>query len=111
MFKHLISLRFSNFARTKNYFLLFRRLFQDHAIDLLKKCTKISAEKPTLLVDTDLPQWNERKVMDLAALSEFKEFIAQARCQVVTNMEWRGHISGSCLWLKVNIYNKYIIYT
>lgn len=76
------------------------------AMNLMEKCSKISTTQTASLVNLPLPRWSDKTCMDLAALSQFEQFIAHQRCQDITGQVWRGDFAlyGRYFHIKVTLH-------
>ncbi|XP_066912684.1 transient receptor potential cation channel subfamily M member 1-like [Clytia hemisphaerica] len=68
------------------------RYFSDKAIQLLEQCSKEKTEDTKQLINKPIPGWGKKTLIELAALSDFQEFICLPRCKDINDQKWRAGI-------------------
>ena len=71
---------------------LYFREYETEAIELLNKCSSVDKLTSGKLVDTSLPQYGKKTLIELAALSERMEFVSNNRCKRQIDKRWRQRI-------------------
>jgi hypothetical protein len=85
---------------------IFCRDFEKRALELLEKCSADELEQTKSLVSINIPAWGNKSLIQLAALSNFQEFISHPRCKDISDQDWKGDITtgdGEFLNMKVCI--------
>ncbi|XP_076441873.1 transient receptor potential cation channel subfamily M member 1-like [Babylonia areolata] len=67
------------------------RQFQDLAIQTLKSCHNMDELETELLLTKPCPWWGNNSVLQLAIMTENKEFMAQTACTNIMTLIWKGH--------------------
>ena len=66
--------------------------YENEAIEILDVCNSVDKETAGDLVNTRLPQYGKRTLMELAALSKRQKFISHNRCKIEVDKIWRNKI-------------------
>ncbi|XP_076442046.1 transient receptor potential cation channel subfamily M member-like 2 isoform X2 [Babylonia areolata] len=66
------------------------RQFQDLAIQTLGSCHKMDETKTELLLTKPCSWWGNNSVLQLAIMTENKEFMAQTACTNIMTLIWKG---------------------
>lgn len=69
------------------------RHFEDLANGLLGRCSEIDIEFTENLIQHKHKNWGNKTIMELAALSDSKQFLSHIRCKDAMDARWRGNIS------------------
>ena len=82
------------------------RDYETEAVEILNVCSSVDKKTAGALVNTKLPQYGKKTLMELAALSERKAFISNNRCKREVDKIWRHNIiiqDGE--WLNIMVKN------